>query len=72
MDACSSSPKQPTAWSADKMSGSERKRLVMWRRLMLMHAAARGQKGSVTDADAQKRPREIPEPVATHDSSRTA
>jgi hypothetical protein len=54
------------------MSGTDRKRLVMWRRLMLMHAAARGQNGSVTDADTQKHPREIPESVATHESTRTA
>lgn len=54
------------------MGSSDRKRLVMWRRLMLMHAAARRQNGSLADVDTPKYPREVPESVAAHESSRTA
>jgi hypothetical protein len=52
--------------------GTDRKRLVMWRRLMLMYAAAPAQASndSVTDVDTSGSEREIPESVARSEASR--
>lgn len=44
--------------------GSDRKRLVMWRRLMLMHAAARQSLDSVADVATPRPEWEVSEPVA--------
>ncbi len=49
---------------------SDRKRLVMWRRLMLMHAARRSL-SPVHDRDATRSEREVREPVAEREASRT-
>ena len=50
--------------------GSDRRRTVVWLRLMLMHAAAKRSSDSVADVNAQGFEREVPEPMAGRDSAR--
>ncbi len=48
----------------------DRKRLVMWRRLMLMHAAAKRSIDSVADVATPRPEREVSESVARSEPAR--
>jgi hypothetical protein len=54
------------------MGGSDRKRLVMWRRLMLIHAATTRSHGPVTDDGTPRLQREVPKPVAGSQPARAS
>ena len=52
--------------------GTDRKRLVMWSRLLLMqHAAVARQHGSNADGSGDRQDRDNPEPARREDPRRT-
>lgn len=52
--------------------GTERKRLVMWHRIMLMRAAARNSHGNIDADQSPHVDREVPKPVAEHKPTRSS